>query len=477
MEKYLIKINMIIILNLLLLFKLSISLIIFPFEIAKEKSENINSDDINYNYKNFIKDYFTQMIYTNISIGSPSRKIKTLLTYDDNGFKIRNISECTNYDKNEETNIIAFSDTNLKRKENYENINFILFNSVYIYNINLKNYNDLICGIIGLKINKYKYNDIFGVKNDILENFYKKRYINESEWLLKYTSNERGLLIFGTDNLNDLIPNFNPDNLFRMKATISEGNYNWGFEIQKVICINKSKEENNITYIYNKGIIKSEINNDFSLIQGNYDYYNYIQKNFFKKYIEKKICSKNIFTKNEYSQYFVFECDKEGFNETDLLDFPLLCFYDFNDDIKFIFDYKDLFTESKYKFFFNIIFSVYNTDYWVFGKIFLKKYLIIINSEDKLIKVYLDKNKNNNTDNNIEIQKEAEKNDNNNKITFKHIILIGLFITFGFICFYFGRKLRRERKKKANELIDEYDYKPNHDDNKNENKIINYNNY
>ena len=157
------------------------------------------------------------------------------------------------------------------------------------------------------------------------------------------------------------------------------------------------------------------------------------------------------------------------------MDFPTLIFYDFNENVKFEFNYKDLFTETKYKFFFNIIFSVYNVDNWILGKIFLKKYLIIINPENKLIKVYIDKNINNNTINNIDNNKKIEEE--NNKKNYMLIIYIAIFILFGFLCFYFGRKLRRERKQKANELIDEYEYNSKYNEIKEENKVINYNNY
>jgi len=288
--------------------------------------------------------------------------------------------------------------------------------------------------------------------------------------MLKYTSKESGLLIFGSDNLNDLIPNFNIENLIKTNAIVKESNYNWAFDIQKIICINTTKDNYNDTYIIHKESTKAEINNDISLIQGSYNYYSFIEKNYFEKYIQKKICTKYIYTKNEYNQFFIFECDKKDFNEKDLKDFPKLCFYSFLGNAKFEFDYKDLFTETKYKYFFNVIFSVYNVDYWIFGRLFLRKYLIIINPEDKIIKLYLDNNKNNKT--NVENKKEGEKN---SKLSFKQIIFIMLFISFGFLCFYFGRKFRRERRKKANELIDEYDYNSNNI--KNEDKVINYNNY
>ena len=461
--------------NLLLLIKLSASIIIFPFKtINEEKNINNNQDDITYNYENFINDYFNKLIYINMSRDNAPKDVKVLITYQENGFKMRNKSECINNNKIEEINIKVFNDINLKSKLNCDNINYNMIISKFSTDINFDNYKSLICGIIGFRIDKWE--ELYEAKNDITKNFYSKGYTNENTWLLKYISNENGFLIFGTDNLKEIIPNYNSENLYKIKAFINRGNYNWGFELQKVVSINKTKDKDNNTYIINKETIKAEINNDFSLIQGNYKYYIFIESNFFNKYIEKKICNKNYFDKEEYKRYIIFDCDKSLFNEKDLKDFPVLIFYDFNDNVKFKFDYKYLFTETKYKFFFNVIFSVYNEDNWVFGKIFLKKYLIIINPEDKLIKVYIDKNINNNTINNIDDNKNKEEKNNNNN-TLKQIIFIVIFILFGFLCFYFGRKLRRERKQKANELIDEYEYNLKYNEIKEENKVINYNNY
>ena len=473
MKNYVNSINKILILNLILLIKLSSSMIIFPFTIInEEKNININPDDITYNYKNFINDHFTQLIYINMSIDNPLKEIKTIITYQESGFKMRNKSECINNNKIEETNINVFNNINLKSKINIDKINFNMIISKFSSEINFDNYKSIICGVIGFRIDIYQ--DSYEVKNDITKNFYLKGYTNENEWLLKYTSNENGFLIFGSDNLKEIIPNYNSENLYKIKALINKGNYNWAFDIQKVVCINKTKDKYNNEYIINKETVKAEINNDFSLIHGNYKYYLFIKSNFFNKYIEKKICNKNIIDKNENRRYIIFDCDKSAFGEKDLMDFPTLIFYDFNENVKFEFNYKDLFTETKYKFFFNIIFSVYNVDNWILGKIFLKKYLIIINPENKLIKVYIDKNINNNTINNIDDNKNGEKN---NKKNYMLIIYIAIFILFGFLCFYFGRKLRRERKQKANELIDEYEYNSKYNKIKEENKVINYNNY
>ena len=96
--------------------------------------------------------------------------------------------------------------------------------------------------------------------------------------MLKYTSKESGLLIFGSDKLNDLIPNFNYENIFKTNAITKESNYNWSFDINKIICVNITKDNYDITYTINKEITLTEINKDISLIQGNYHYYDFIEK-------------------------------------------------------------------------------------------------------------------------------------------------------------------------------------------------------
>jgi len=105
MKNFINSINKILLWNLLLLIKISKSMIVFPFAIIKEeKNINKNQDDITYNYKNFINDYFTQLIYINMSIYNSPKDIKLLITYQESGFKMRNKSECiiNNNKKNEE---------------------------------------------------------------------------------------------------------------------------------------------------------------------------------------------------------------------------------------------------------------------------------------------------------------------------------------------------------------------------------------
>ena len=500
MKNNYISINLILIIIYLLLLQNTSSYLVFPFSIQKKNKNtysNINPDYFSYNYTNFFDDNFNQLLYIDMNIDNPLRKIKASLTYEDIGFEIRNSSECINYNiylNNQEINIKTFVDINLLTVKNFEKINFTFYNGPKIDNEE----SDLICANIGFQLMKYNQNYNIKKQYDIINNLYSKKYIQNYNWVLKYTSNESGYLIIGTNNLQEIVPNYSENNLFSTKAIISGFNNHWTISIQRIscTCIDNINNQNK-SFAINNIRVTADINNDFSFIQGDYKYFEFIEKNFFAKYLNNKICMNNTWYKNKYVKYFVYECIKRDLDMNELMNFPVLTLYSFDSTVKFEFDYKDLFTITQHKIFFNVIFPIHNTDKWVLGKVFLKKYLIIIHPEDNLIKVYLDNNyennniKNisninetstynntiNNNTNNIRTKNEEEKNDK--KINIKIILIILLFIPFGFLCFYFGRKIRRERRKKANELIDEYDYDSKNDTkdkNKKEKNAINYQN-
>ena len=129
---------------------------------------------------------------------------------------------------------------------------------------------------------------------------------------------------------------------------------------------------------------------------------------------------------------------------------------------------KDLFVETKYKYFFNIIFSYSWQENWILGKPFLKKYPTMIDLDNKIIKIY-----NNNNEKKEENEKKIE---NNKKLSKKYIfflilIIIVLICSFSILFYLLGKNLNKSRKKKANELHDDdYDYESTDE---NENKVIN----
>ena len=117
----------------------------------------------------------------------------------------------------------------------------------------------------------------------------------------------------------------------------------------------------------------------------------------------------------------------------------------------FDFRYTDLFRVKNDKLYFLIYFNKNNkSNRFKLGQIFLKKYLVTFNFDSKMIGFY---NKN------IKNEEESvEKKYYEHDIAFIILIIIG-FIIFFIAGFFVGKKIyEKTRRKKANELEDEYDY-------------------
>ena len=152
--------------------------------------------------------------------------------------------------------------------------------------------------------------------------------------------------------------------------------------------------------------------------------------------------------------------------------FPCLIFYSNNLNYSFELKHEDLFEIKGDRFYFLIVFESdppnKNTQEWVIGEHFIKKHIFSYNIKTKKIWFYNEKNFNQNFKENDDDEddetkeKEKEKGNvilkkENNKNLF--IVLLIIFaIFFSIFSFYLGIKIKERRKKKANELIDEYEY-------------------
>ena len=124
---------------------------------------------------------------------------------------------------------------------------------------------------------------------------------------------------------------------------------------------------------------------------------------------------------------------------------------------------EELFVTNGNYIYFLIIHKVYYIDYWSFGTIFLKKYPFLFDYDKKSISFI-------NIYNNTNINNLEKNNNNETKSKFESFwsfiksisiiigILIGIFI---------GKKIwDKNRKRRANELIDNFQYEA-HEDKKN----------
>ena len=470
----------------LILISIDASSIIFPFKTVS-KIGNITSKDINYNISHFANEHYSLPAYTEIKIGSPPQNVKFILTNDDCGFKIGKARKClynsdyvSHYNRNKSSNF-KYTDKYTKKNSEFENGHSCSDNFAFVTEISDldkkvvfgdigfylgTDTNEEICGVIGLELNQYKlYCDSM---NNIFESLKNNKIIQKQNWIIKYTSKYEGIFIISPD-LSQIINNYDENKLIVTNTEKKFSGNSWTIMIDKV-----SSEGFNKTI--NKKTVKAEINNDMDLIEGDWDYYYHITLNYFKNYIQNKICKLEEITIGVY-HYFAIECDKDKFNIDDMKQFPeltltLLCF---NTDFKL--NYKDLFYETKYKYFFNIIFNKFIFERWVLGKPFLRKYPMVINYEDQTIGYYNE---------NIEIKTDKKINVNykGRKFYFYLLILLALVLFFiiGIIFYFVGKNKNKMKKRRANELLDDdFDYIPtkvnsaltNNDNFKNNNNIIN----
>ena len=479
-------------------------IIVFPFKLATNSI--LSSDSKYYDSHYFLRENFDTLIYTTIQIGSPPQEIKTLISYNDCNFKIgkaskciytsqylsffnRNLSKTFNFTDyypkpvaefagfkghSAEDTISAYTDINLKNLEVFERIGFYLGSDT----------NEALCGIIGLRMQNYA---TFCLEsNTIFQSFKSKDIIPNNKWMLNYTSKNEGLFIIGGE-ISELIPNFKEDKLYKTYSAMGGSSFPWTLVIWKIEC-----GINNITINYED--VKAEINNDYSLIVGGFKYYSYIENNFFNDYVKLNICTIDLANYVENFKYHVIVCDKENFGEKDIEKFPILSFVMRGFGEKFIFEGKDLFIETRYKYFFNIVFSNSISERWILGKTFFQKYPTMIDLTGKIIEIYNNNNKegkaNDNEqesgtkpeDNSNNDNQKKEKNKGDGKLSTKFIVLM-IVLIFGLICifsalFYFiGKNINKLRKRKANELNDEYDYtSAERDDSINNNNVAENNN-
>ena len=114
----------------------------------------------------------------------------------------------------------------------------------------------------------------------------------------------------------------------------------------------------------------------------------------------------------------------------------------------FDFTLEDLWEEKNGYKYFKIIKHEYNNEYWFLGKPFFEKYQLIFDYDNKKIGLYSKIF----SENGINEEKKDEKN-----IIIYILIIIGLIIIIAGLIFLLIKIYKNfPKKKKANELIDDY---------------------
>ena len=189
-------------------------------------------------------------------------------------------------------------------------------------------------------------------------------------------------------------------------------------------------------------------------------YQNYIENNFFNKSDIKNLCIKKKEERNALD-YDIYICEENIKSKFDL--FPELKFYYQKFDYNFTFNSKDLFMKKNNKYYFKVTFLGQGYKQWRFGLPFFMKYRLVFNQDTLTIGFYNDNIKHNNDNGSYNLL---------TKFWFWIIIILILFgLIFGSI-FIYKKFFGNNRRKKANELDDEFDYEAKRDkaDNLNSNE-------
>ena len=450
---------------------------------------------------NYFSDLTQKELYLNFTIGSNNEAIKSVIKMDKSGFiiyeKAYNFTNSTTYE-NFDTSIdirwipksIRFPskdniylhqyqsykdyskgktfEGNITNKTNFLRVEDIFDDDHYYFNDMFYEY-----GIIGLKILSSTYlselDFIKALKLSNYTNSYSFHLFFEYRTKNGFAINDnKGYFLIGeklTDNKEevDKIEYINCVSLkYRRLA--------WGMYFEHVYSKYNDNYIEEITNITNS----SEIIANFPYIKGVPGYFEYINRIFFDELFEKNICSNITFYRHDlYSNYtsFGYSCDSNSKLFMDNLNtkFPDLIFYNRDINKNFTLTKKDLFAyntndNSDNNLYFLIVDGIDDEERWILGIPFLKKYVISYDLDSKRIGYYENYGK---IDNDESDDKQKEDENFFESIAFKIIIIIiSVIIVFG-LGMLFQKYLKKDRKKRANELNDDYYYEAH--DEKNDN--------
>ena len=475
---------------IIFIFKKSYNYIILPFKttnIPFEESKN------NSNIENFLSQIDTNQLYTTLFFGKPSKKIDFYISMDQISFSILSNNCLKGSDsfynphlsetfKNETDYNMNYGSINkaclAKDKCTFyndlllsKNISFDEFKFLFGKNASPKSENidsESLCGTIGLMRNTY---NTFLTMNHFIYYLKENKMINSYAWGLFYFDKENsynidkniqskydGYLIAGLSN-DSYLEIFKTENIFTGYAYSS---LYWSFSFNKIFYNDSTAE----FIIGNNTPVEFVI--DLNYITCTRNYYESIKNYFFKKYLDEKICVEETVYKTYEENNYMIICNSDF--KKSLSSFPKIYF--FSDRLSYIFnlDYNDVFKEYNNKIYFLIIFKQAINTLWRVGKIFMKKYPFIFDYDQKTISfVYLKKygnspnedtnnDQNNKNDNNKDNKEESGKN-KSIWLNVKFYIVIGLLIIAVIIGIFIGKQLwKSQRKMRANELDENYEY-------------------
>ena len=445
---------------------LSPNIIVIPFKTSYAKNNDKNNKST-FSSLNYYDNIHSSKIYLNME-SQNNQYLHVFINPDDSPFCLEDsFSDLYNIDCPYSTQLSSTYDicsnnsTSLLNSYNKEKLicgkdNFKLYKNQLLNEYDLtsisfehsKNKDNNItfsCGKAGLKLTTFKLYKKLNFLNQIhnlidnVDYSFTFKYINNG--LIKTINDlNEGLFIIGIESY-EKEKNIEFNSIYL--SQINLGNkIGWKFFVYNIYIGNSYFDFDDLNLEINPDIDGIEVTNDF---------YEKLKEYFFISFYDKKICFEE---KIKYQRYMVIYCDNDKFKQEDIEKFPEINFL--NNQIKYNFTFRgnELFQQIEGKLFFKMIVNLqYGYNDIVFGKIFLKKYQVIINSDQKYISFY----KNNSVD---KAEKNEEINNNfangNKKYNYIYIIIFiligGLILVFGI---FLGQKyFNKKRRIYANELED-----------------------
>ena len=423
----------------------------------------------------FFSNLYENLIYTIINIGIKNQLTMNIFNSNTNVYSFNNIDICYkksqyNYSLSDSSKIIQ----DIKGDDYFPGY-YIINDTIKLYmmennEIKLKEIEDfqfrfdkprkswgnqnskenIFCAEIGIQINEEKK-----IPSKFIKQLKDKDLINSYIITFNYSDNYEGYIYIGEYPHEYSPTNFNQSQILTTYIIPKQFHSQYRIIMENIYIQNEGKQ----IKILSKEVY---IHIESGIIECPTQYFNIIKNIFFIKYLNNSICEIINMTQN-LNLYNMIVCKNN--NNFDIISFPTLFFEHLDLNYTFNLDYRDLFLKKNNKYYFLIIYSSFSGGYWKLGKPFLKKYQITLNLDAKSISFY-----------NHNIKEEIKDNKNNNEKT-EYIILIVICIILIIILFIisllFIKKLKGERKKRANELKDdEYEYNANECEIENEN--INY---
>ena len=311
---------------------------------------------------------------------------------------------------------------------------------------------DNITGEIGLNVynrDGRSYDSFLGVLRS-------NKLINNYNWYFDFNSNDKkeANIIIGSLPHEDFPSYFRKEDLTVIETPAFSHEEFMQLKFTRVFMVDNNKGQN-ITYEFN---VISELVYDSNIILGDIKYKNYLLDKM-NNLINEKKCFIDIIKDFDTNRNLTFIYCKRDKNVLDKLKEIIKPINFYSDNLNFTFEltHEEIIKEVNDYIFIQVLFSDISS-LWSLGKLFTLKYKFVFNQENKLIGFYT--------------PTDAPNNNNEILAKYKYIwIMVGIVagILLILVGYFIGKYIYQVRKKRANELLDEYDYTQNEGKNDNDN--------